>query len=286
MSNNKIQEDALEGPDYQALLLALGQPRLAPYKSFFRCKSEREIIGAYFWGQAVAAAFQPTLGMYEVALRNAIHLQASRLSSGGASDSCAWYDAERADALTIRGKTRAKVERELCDERDVRLSHQPAPDTVVASLSFGFWANFLAGLSAQEQSILMTRVFHGHPHSKPKHWGRKENVVQVIEVLKTIQELRNAVAHYEPIWKPHRLRGDEANWSYSVQSLRAKHREIIEVLKWCCPASAAAVELSYATRFFRRICSTNAVRAFMANPFSAGEIALFEPEFHAVSNAA
>lgn len=277
MSNEKLQQEFVNEPDYQGLLLTLGQPRLTPYKDFFRCASSRELAGAYLWGQAVAAAFQPTLGMYEVVLRNAIHLQASRLSSKGTSDSCAWYDSANNSALTIRGKTRAKVDKVLLDENGTRLVPQPAPDKVVASLSFGFWPNFLSGLTVREKTLLLTKIFHAHPHSKPKHWGRTENVQQLVGMLKDIQDLRNAVAHYEPIWKPHRLTGAEVHWSQSVQSLRKKHAEIIEVMAWCCPQSAAAVESSYATRILKSFCSTNAVCAFMADPLGAGRMQLFEP---------
>lgn len=276
MSNEKLQQEDAKPPDYQGLLLTVGQPRLTPYKDFFKCASDRELAGAYFWGQAVAAAFQPTLGMYEVVLRNAIHLQASRMSSKGASDSCAWYDPANPSALSIRGKTRAKVDEVLLDSKGVQLAPQPAPDKVVASLSFGFWPNFLAGLTMREQTQLLTKIFHAHPHSKPKHWGRKDNVQQLIGMLKDIQDLRNAVAHYEPIWKPYRLTGAETHWSHSVRSLRKKHADIIEVMAWCCPQSAAAVESSYATRILKSFCSTNAVLAFMADPLGAGKMQLFE----------
>jgi hypothetical protein len=97
----------------------------------------------------------------------------------------------------------------------------------------------------------------------------------LIETLKDIQGLRNAVAHLEPIWKPHRLKNKETHWSHSVVSLREKHAAMIRVMAWCCPASAAAVEHSYANRVFKSICSTDAVQAFMQDPFGAGEMNLF-----------
>jgi len=277
MINKNPPQIATNEPDYQKLLLSISLARSAPYRSFFRCTSDKETVGAYFWGQAIAAAFQPTLGMYEVALRNAIHREASRMSSKGTSDSYPWYDNHLKEALPTRGKTRDKVEDVLCDKFNVRLAIQPSPDQVVASLSFGFWTSFLTGLTQRQQPVLLTRVFAAHPHSKPAHWSYSANVEQLMTKLKGIQDLRNAVAHYEPIWKPHRLTGTEPNWTHCISSLRDKHSDMLTVMTWCCPDSAHAVANSYATRVLRSICSTNAVRAFLADPFGAGSMALFEP---------
>ena len=277
MSNkNSVELDVYQAPDVTAVLATIGQPRLTPYRTFFKCTSDEEALGAYFWGQAVAGAFQPCLGMYEVTLRNAIHQAASRHSSKQTNDSYPWYDYTRHDCLTIRGKTRAKVEEILYGGNPpLRLLLQPTPDAVVAALSFGFWPSFLAGLNKPETSRIFTDTFHFHPNSKPTHWSNSDNVASLVGTLKDIQGLRNAVAHLEPIWKPHRLNNDENHWSKSVASLREKHASMIKVMAWCSPASAAAVEHSYGNRLFKKVCSTDAVQAFMRNPFSAGDMTLF-----------
>lgn len=268
-----------------AVLATVGEPRLAPYKIFFQCQTDEQLLGAYFWGQAVSSAFHLTLGMYEIALRNAIHQAASNFCSNGASQSCAWYDQAQAIAVRIGGKTRDKLTEVLYSGTPPLRRHpQPAPDSVVASLSFGFWPSLLAGLSKREQTVILTKAFSGHPKSHPRFWGNADNVTELIQMLKGIQDLRNAVAHHEPIWKRHRLKGSETNWSHSVFSLREKHAEMLTVMAWCCPHLAAATEHSFATRFFKSICSTNAVRAFMADPFGAGAMKLFEPPLPAAES--
>ncbi|MFC5477308.1 hypothetical protein [Massilia suwonensis] len=277
MSNeNSIELDPKRIPTARDVLSTLGQPRIAPYVDFFKCATDEAALGAYFWGQAIASAFQPCLGMYEVALRNAIHVAASRFSSKQSSHSHPWYDYTRQDSLPLRGKTREKVTALLFSgSPPVRLASQPSPDSVVAALSFGFWPSFLAGLTRPQQSRIFTDTFHGNPNSKPAHWSNTDNVASLLSTLKEIQDLRNAVAHLEPIWKPHRLKIKATHWSHSVASLRQKHAAMIQVMAWCCPASAAAVEHSYANRIFKSICSTDAVQAFMHNPFDAGEMSLF-----------
>lgn len=284
MSNNQTTKPTLTGS--AQILDTIGAPRIGPYRAFFKTTSDDELLGAYLWGQAIGGAFQPILGMYEVALRNAIHLAASRLSSKNLFDSHPWYDSSRADALTIRGKTRSKVEEVLYEgEPPLRRSPQPPPDAVVAALSFGFWPSFLHGLNKREQPRVLTDAFPHHPNSTPRHWGFPKNVEDLIATLKRIQQLRNSVAHHEPIWKPHRLTGAETHWSQSVKSLRDCHQDVLNVMAWCCPASATMIEQCFATRIFRSICSTDAVSAFMADPLNAGSMGSFKAHLTVVTSA-
>lgn len=281
---NKILNTPIASPNIAQVITTIGGPRLGPYKSYFNCKTDEELLGAYHWGQAVSVAFQPTLGMYEVALRNSIHVAASRFSSKGASESHPWYDKRRTDALGIRGATTLeKLEKVLFSgDPPLRRSPEPVPDEVVASLSFGFWPSVLDGLTNREQPKILWEAFPNHPHSSIKHWSFTKNVQELITTLKGIQDLRNAVAHHEPIWKPHRLKGTEPNWSHCVVSLREKHADILRVMAWCCPEAAAVVQQSYATRIFKSICSTTAVREFMADPLGAGAMQLFGQNIAAV----
>jgi len=279
MTSNAPIQQATPQPHTGRILSTLGQSRLAPYREFFQCTTDEQLLGAYFWGQAVSSAFQPTLGMYEVVLRNAVHKAASSRSSRNTSTSHPWYDKSRKDALVRSGKTWTKIEEILTYGAD-RLRHdpQPSPDKVVASLSFGFWPVFLDGLAKPDQARILTDAFPKHPHSTPRHWGVQNNVTGLINTLKGIQALRNAVSHYEPVWKRHRLKNTEKNWSHSIVSLREKHEQILDVMAWCCPDAADAVRYSFASRTFKSICSTDAVKAFMEDPFMAGSMTRFKPE--------
>jgi hypothetical protein len=286
MTSNAPIQQAAPQPHTGRILATLGQPRLAPYREFFQCTTDEQVLGAYFWGQAVSSAFQPTLGMYEVVLRNAVHKAASSRSSRNTSTSHPWYDKSRQDALVRSGKTWTKIEEILTyGAARLRRDPQPSPDKVVASLSFGFWPVFLDGLAKPDQARILTDAFPKHPHSTPRHWGVQNNVAGLIDTLKGIQALRNAVSHYEPIWKRHRLKNTEKNWSHSIVSLREKHEQILDVMAWCCPDAADAVRYSFASRTFKSICSTDAVKAFMTDPFMAGARTRFKPENELVAPA-
>jgi hypothetical protein len=273
------------GQQLAAAMRSLSQPRLDSYRSFFRTQKEQaptdeELIGAYFWGQAIAGALQPLVATYEVVLRNAIHEHASMLSSGQTSTSHPWYDHTRQDSLFTKGKSREKVNELLYEPSNgngmaMRRAVQPLPDQVVASLSFGFWPAFLNDLPPPQRSQILAEVFPHYPKGSRKHWSFPENVNPIIQVLKDIQDLRNRIAHYEPIWKPHRLTGTERRWWHSVQSIRNRHREIVDVLGWCCPDSTVLYKAGFGWRMFNELCTTHAVKKFMASPFSAGEITPF-----------
>jgi len=268
-------------PAPEAVLLTLSHARLAPYQQYFGCKNDTELLGVYLWGQALAGAMQPCLGMYEVALRNAVHRAASRFASKGVSESFSWYDYTENWALPTKGKTREKITEVLYStsgNTPLRRSPQPNPDAVVASLSFGFWPGFLEGLTMRERPKIFTDTFSGHPNSKLKYWADARHVVDLVKTLKKVQDTRNAVAHLEPIWKPHRLNGHEKHWSQSIVSLREVLETMICVTAWCCPAAAATLHHSFARRHFRSVCSTDAVKAFMADPLKAGAMQLFTPQ--------
>lgn len=285
-TNTTASPAAAALPDINDLLRVLGTPRLDPYRRFFGCTTDREVLGAYLWGQALTSALQPLLGLYEVVLRNAIHREASLLSSRGASESHPWYDYHRGDALPTKGKSREKIDELLFEGPDngrIYRSPQLPPDQIIASLSFGFWPNFLEGLNLRYRPRIYTNVFPHHPHGNPRHWGFDANAAALILELKKIQELRNRVSHYEPVWKPHRLTGNVTNWSQSVASLRQLHTAILAVLNYCSPHAVLLHQNSYGWRVFNRLCTTHAVQKFMSDPFGAGELVSFQPQPQAIA---
>ncbi len=150
----------------------------------------------------------------------------------------------------------------------MRRAVQPSPDQVVASLSFGFWPNFLQGLTKFQRQKILHEIFPYYPNGSPKHWSFDANVNSLIDTLKKIQDLRNRIAHYEPVWKPHRLTGSERHWSQAVLGLRNEHARILDVLQWCCPATPVLYKVSFGWRAFNIICTTAAVQAYMATPFA------------------
>lgn len=152
---------------------------------------------------------------------------------------------------------------------------QPSPDTVVANLSFGFWPNLLESLSHRHAPRTFTDVFLHHPHSKPPYWSRDANKLPVMLQIKRLQELRNRVCHFEPIWKPHWFangRPSARHWSHAVAAFRQFHEQLQQLLVWTSPETAAAYRASFAWDWFNKLCTTHAVKAFMDDHATSGRL--------------
>lgn len=264
------------------VLALLSKPRLTPYKQAFQPASDKEHLGAYLWAQAVSASLHPFIGIAEVVLRNAIHESLSLQCSRGKSSTFAWYDRAQPNSLPLKGKSLEKVEALLCEGTPpIRRAVQPTPDAVVAELTFGFWPNVMEGLSQRYAPRTFSDVFRHHPHSRPAHWSREENKVQVVLRLKRLQDLRNRVCHFEPVWKPHWLGLDEKgnrHWSAAVQALRILHGDMLELVGWCSPMAAQAYKNSFGWNWFSRLCTTAAVQTFMRDPSGSALIPAFSKD--------
>lgn len=277
------QQPAANPPDPQSppsWLDELSAPRLAAYKTAFKCSSDAELLGAYHWAQAIAASLHPFVGLIEVVLRNAIHKSLSLQCSGGTSQSFAWYDQAQPNTVHLKGKSLDKVNGALNDPRTKQPKHpQPSPDAVIAELSFGFWPNVLEGLDKRRASRTFHDVFKAHPHGNVRHWGFPSNRAPVVERFKKLQHLRNRICHHEPVWKLHWLGRHSGNrhWSASVQALRAMHTDMLELLSWVSPGAEAAYKASFAWNWFNRLCTTDSVSAFMAEQAGCAEIASAAP---------
>lgn len=252
------------GPSATAVLKLLSPPRAAPYRELFKPEGNEELLGVYMWAQAVSASLHPFLGLAEVVLRNAIHQSLSAQCSKGQSESFPWYDRAETGSLPLHGKSKEKVEEILSEGiPPIRKAVQPAPDAVIASLSFGFWPNVMEGLSGVYAPRAFTNVFPAHPNSKPQHWSRLSNRETVVLRLKRLQALRNRISHFEPVWKPHWLGVPSTNWSHSVKGLRDFHSDMVELLSWCSSDAVSAYKASFAWNWFNMLCTTDAVKAFM-----------------------
>jgi len=77
----------------------------------------------------------------------------------------------------------------------------PAPDSVVANLSFGCWLPIMKAIHLDRQNVF-PRIFPGHPlNATPNDWRQN---IQRNGGLRFIEELnvaRNRIGHHEPLWK-------------------------------------------------------------------------------------
>lgn len=200
-------EEALNHPAHRASVERyVTQARLGPYLA----ETGNDYALAeelYVWNLRVSGAFHEVLGVFEVALRNALceqlrHWHGKRTGTW-LDDPTSTFDARRIEQ--IKAACRA-------------LSQKGKPLTeghIVAELSFGFW-RFL--LSKRYQNTLWA------PHLRKAFPGmrtqRREVVYKHVEALLT---LRNRIAHHEPI---HR---------FPLADLADLHAAMLLVTSWIDP---------------------------------------------------
>ncbi len=196
---------------------ALSHERLGTYLNAGGGDREKA-IRLHVWNTTISAAFYGPLQGLELALRNAVH---GRLSERYGP---AWYDNPAAglDKGALERVERAKTGL-LWDNREMK------PAQVVAALSFGFWVSLLGpggrigtGRKANYEMTLWRPAIRGaFPHRT------RLNRRQAHRPLDRLRDLRNRIAHHEPIFE---------------RNLTSDHRQIVDVAGWISPTIQAWIE--------------------------------------------
>lgn len=189
----------------QARIVALSHARLSNYRSFFGAASNAELLGLYQWNDDLSAVLFRTVSLVEVVLRNRFHYAMSlRYGSAGGHGSKDWYDHVALDAHAkskILGITHTKQ-----GQQHVPRIPTPSPDDVVSGLTFGFWPHLLDLKKDMTNQLvnwgaILVDVLPGHRQQQPTHWAKQKHRDAFFARLDLCNELRNRIAHHEPIWK-------------------------------------------------------------------------------------
>jgi hypothetical protein len=197
-----------------------------------RSGGDREMaIRLYERNTNLSEALYGVIQGVEVCLRNGIH---RRLASAYRPD---WYDAGPALLYPLPDKV-AEAKRKIQGRRKPL-----TPGRIVAELSLGFWTALLG--PKYEKSLWVPHLHQGFPYGvrivtdavgKPKNGKIARH--QIAARLMDIRDLRNRIAHHEPIVD---------------LNLNEKYREIIEAIGWMCPTTAdwVATTNCFPARFAR-----------------------------------
>lgn len=178
----------------------LGQPRFARYVTEAHGDNQRA-LELYEWNAAVSANFMHDLAHLEVAVRNAYN-RALDTRPGAAghwvSDSTVfppvWRTKRRTDPRTgkrstiqvdINEQPRKSLARAVRDAGGLSAS----PGKVVAQLSFGFW-RYLSS-TAHDATLWRDCLYRAFPPGTAR--------IEVDTRMGGLHELRNRVAHHEPL---------------------------------------------------------------------------------------
>ena len=178
-----------------------------------------QALQLYTWNTTVSAAFYGPLQGLEVALRNALHRELTRLYGE------AWYD-NPAAGLDLGGTERLAVAK-----RKIKPAGRTVtPSKLVATLSFGFWVSLLgsggrldaAGRRANyEMTLWRPALRRAFPQRTPL------TRIQAYQPLNALRKLRNRIAHHEPIF---------------ARPLLEDHERIVEVTGWISPGARTWID--------------------------------------------
>jgi hypothetical protein len=144
------------------------------------------------------------IGNIEVVLRNQIHRELSRFSfdaaiSIGDADSNDWYR-----SVIAPGTKPAKL---ICKVTNGGQLVSTTPcHKVVAQMTYGFWPRLLQIKKTASNKVvpwdsLIPLIFSDHTKKAATFWSSQHEQDKLFMRLDLIGDLRNRVAHFEPVWK-------------------------------------------------------------------------------------
>ncbi len=242
-----------------ALVEAISHPRLSNYRSFFSTADDAETLGLYQWNEDTCGALFRAISVVEIVLRNQFHKAlGARYGSMGSAGSRDWYN-----HINLSGHSRQKVQ-EITHRRHHQqwLARVPAksPDDVVSKLTFGFWPHLLdvmhdSSNSPLDWGAILVDVLPGHRQRQSTYWAKQSHRDALFVRLDLCNEIRNRIAHHEPIWKlgplmsetrarlhtkPTQVLPAPANPTESLERLQLYYERVTELMQWLSPALASA----------------------------------------------
>ncbi|MGR5096082.1 Abi family protein [Vibrio maritimus] len=228
--------------------------RLNSYRSYFQLTTDHECLGLYLWNDALSSSFFKLISIFEVALRNTIHRELSHQfnmykGQGNVFDND-WYEHLIAQSHVrphtvklIQNVTHMPSRGRRNQYRLVRKTPVPTPGKVIAAQSFGFWGALIKHTSDNRSIDWQVALYHGlkgHFAQHASYWSRA-SFDDFLLRLSQVNELRNRIAHHEPIWKfteiKHRTTHQviypaASSPAESLERMRALNKRICRLLGW------------------------------------------------------
>jgi len=192
-----------------ALERTISADRLSTYIAYAGFDKERA-IRLYVWNSYVSQCFHLPLQSVEVSTRNTVNEYLSfRFGTG-------WPQDARFLNLVPERRDRTQDAIRKVTKRVTTEGHPVTTGRVVAGLPFDFWVGLFT--TKYDRPLWQTSLHNILPNL-PKTAKRRD----LYELLRSIKELRNRVAHYEPIFQ---------------RDLSKEHTNIIAAIRHRCTYTA------------------------------------------------
>jgi abortive infection bacteriophage resistance protein len=223
--------------------------RIKSYRSYFGLGSDEEALGLYLWNDALSASFFKLVSILEVTFRNALHRELSHeyhphKNQGGVFDND-WYERLITQGVIHNPKSITNITHLSSRQRGSRTPvltpkrPVPKPGSVIAAQTFGFWPYLIGRRNVNWQKILHNAL-KNHFSVHQTYWDRTA-IDDLILRLQQVCELRNRIAHHEPIWKftriTHRSSGNEIypaarTPADSLSRMIVLNQRLVKLLSW------------------------------------------------------
>lgn len=206
---------------------AISNDRLEAYRP--PAGTDLELLTNYLWNMQLNEALYPSLHAAEVGFRNAIHAAAS-----SHYQTEFWFDKpgvlmnSQVDSVS-RARSKAKAAKTT-----------PNAGHIVAELHFGFWVSLL--YDPYERNVAgkgpPDRLYWHDLNNRPAlllvafpHLTRRNRArIKVYNRFKEIKDLRNRVAHHEPIYKRIYLHREH---QLTLEAIGWINQEMKEAITFC-----------------------------------------------------
>lgn len=247
----------------ESIVRSISQERISTYQKPHLSINESESLGIYLWNKRLSSLLLPPLQIIEVSLRNALHeeyIQSFRKK--GVED-------DHIDFLWFKtASVNIPESKRHIDHAERQLNREKKPliaGNYIAKLPLGFWVAFCDkkfDFNNTNQNLalwptLRSLVFPGAI--------KDQNPLSIDEIaneLKTINSLRNRIAHHETIFNDSKHYHFESALNKVVKS----YGKCLTVIKWINPSNLKLIALLENEIKFAKLCVIEEVGQYKALP--------------------
>lgn len=176
-------------PDFSKIFDALSSDRLGKYKQYKTTKfNDQETVQRYLFNSELSAEVHKAVHILEVVLRNQVTKEWNKYL--GTSD---WP----LNGSHIPNLGKFQLMHRKLSEAISRAGSTPTNGKVVAELSLGFWLHMFDNKFDVHNIKIIKNIFL---HRKSWNKSLRIEIGTIRDEIEVIHELRNRIAHHEPIF--------------------------------------------------------------------------------------
>ncbi|MCP1573917.1 hypothetical protein J2S30_002296 [Herbaspirillum rubrisubalbicans] len=231
--------------------------------------SDEDCLGLYIWNKKLGSTIFPVLQLLEVSLRNAVHQGfldgQPQTSANGAGQTPTVTQLDRSWFRTFFEQSQATYTESwkqiVQAEQQLQRQQQVVDiDRLISKLPFGFWSNLCSRTHNESKvgSLQLWPKYQRHVFPGSYKNGNWIAMKEIQESLLQINNIRNRIAHHEPIW--HSVKAYELE--NFVNKLVRDFRKCLDVVGWINPSNLKTVAIMESCTEFAHLCNLQTIETY------------------------